>query len=495
MSTLSLAGFGALGVPDDLAARLTAVGITDPSPIQLAVIPDALAGRDVIGRAPTGSGKTLAFGVPLVANLAPARAHRPTALILAPTRELAQQIANALDPLTRERGHATTSIYGGVGFGPQRKALASGAELVVACPGRLEDLISMGAVALGDVRQVVVDEADRMADMGFLPAVKRILDQTNADRQVLLFTATLDGAVTKLAAAVQRNAVRHEVGAAGPDMSACTHLFWSVDRDARGATTAEVARRLGSTMVFTRTRHGADRVAKHLAKFGVSAAPIHGGRSQPQRDRALQAFSSGDVNVLVATDVAARGVHVDDVAAVVHYDPPADGATYVHRSGRTARAGASGVVVSLVETGGERDARTLQRDIGITADITAPTFDIPATPPAAVSAPERTSAAPRQAASPRRSETRPERQQRQARPARQPRQEPARHERPSGTRQVGTVAFFHTGRGYGFITPSDGSDVYVRRDSAAGKLGKGQRVEFTLRQGPKGLEAIDVVKV
>src|SRR5690606_31249169 len=198
----------------------------------------------------------------------------------------------------------------------------------------LEDLIREGAVSLADVRQVVVDEADRMADMGFLPAVRRLLEQTHADRQVLLFTATLDKAVTKLADAVQHDAVRHEVGPAGPDLWACTHLFWAGAREERGAVTAEAARHFGSTMGFTRTRHGADRVAKHLAKLGVSAAPIHGGRSQPQRDRALRAFADGSVTVLVATDVAARGVHVDDVAAVVHYDPPGDGATYVHRSGQ-----------------------------------------------------------------------------------------------------------------------------------------------------------------
>ena len=490
MSTPSPAGFGALGVPDDLAARLAASGITDPSPIQVAVIPDALAGRDVIGRAPTGSGKTLAFGVPIVARLDGAKPHRPTALVLAPTRELAQQITNALGPLAQERGHVATSVYGGVGFEPQRKALARGAELVVACPGRLEDLIRMGAVALGDVRHVVVDEADRMADMGFLPAVKRLLDQTHPDRQVLLFTATLDKAVTKLAESAQHDPVRHEIGPEAPDMSACTHLFWSVARDARGAVAADVARHYGSTMVFTRTRHGADRVAKHLAKLGVTAAPIHGGRSQPQRDRALQAFAGGTVQVLVATDVAARGVHVDDVAAVVHYDPPADGATYIHRSGRTARAGASGTVVSLVEAGAEREAKTLQREAGIAAEITEPAFTV-APVPARTPAP-----APAAAAQPApRREQSGDRRERANRPARAERQAtPRRHEHRAG-RETGTVAFFHTGRGYGFITPADGTDVYVRRDSVTGKLGKGQRVEFTMRQGPKGFEAVDVVRL
>ncbi|HEU4840216.1 MAG TPA: DEAD/DEAH box helicase, partial [Ilumatobacteraceae bacterium] len=354
--------FGALGVPDDLTARLAAAGIAEPFPIQAAVIPDALAGRDVTGRAPTGSGKTLAFGIPLVANLKPAQRKRPTALVLAPTRELAEQIAAELRPLARARRHEVVSVYGGVGYGPQRKALDNGAELVVACPGRLEDLLTMRALSLQDVTQVVIDEADRMSDMGFLPAVRRILEQTANERQVLLFSATLDGAVGKLAAAVQRQPARHEVGAVGPDMTLTRHAFWSVDRVDRPDLTADVVRQLGSTMVFCRTRHGADRLARQLEKLGVKAAPIHGGRSQPQRDRALKAFQSGAVAALVATDVAARGVHVDDVQAVVHFDPPEDGSTYVHRSGRTARAGASGVVVSFVERGAEKDAKKLQRD-------------------------------------------------------------------------------------------------------------------------------------
>ena len=292
--------------------------------------------------------------------------------MLAPTRELAEQIAAELRPLARARRHDVVSVYGGVGYGPQRKALDNGAELVVACPGRLEDLLTMRALSLQDVNQVVIDEADRMSDMGFLPAVRRILEQTANERQVLLFSATLDGAVGKLAAAVQRQPARHEVGAVGPDMTLTRHAFWSVDRIDRPDLTADVVRQLGSTMVFCRTRHGADRLARQLEKLGVKAAPIHGGRSQPQRDRALKAFQSGAVAALVATDVAARGVHVDDVQAVVHFDPPEDGSTYVHRSGRTARAGASGVVVSFVERGAEKDAKKLQRDIRVNAEIVRP---------------------------------------------------------------------------------------------------------------------------
>jgi superfamily II DNA/RNA helicase len=367
---MSVSPFGALGVPADLIACLERAGISAPFPVQAAVIPDALAGRDVTGRAPTGSGKTLAFGVPVVANLAAAKPRRPTALVLAPTRELADQIATELRPLARARQRDVVAIYGGVGYGAQKRALDNGASLVVACPGRLEDLVQMGAVSLADVQQIVVDEADRMADMGFLPAVRRILGQTRAERQVLLFSATLDGAVGKLAGAVQRNPIVHEVGAAGPDVSAARHEFWMVERPDRAATTAALVDSLGSTIVFTRTRHGADRLARQLANLGVSAAPIHGGRSQPQRDRALKDFTTGNVAALVATDVAARGVHVDDVALVLHYDLPGDGATYVHRSGRTARAGASGVVVAFVERGAEKDVRTIQREAGITVDTT-----------------------------------------------------------------------------------------------------------------------------
>ena len=330
-----------------------------------------LTGRDVSGRAPTGSGKTLAFGLPLVLNLASARRRRPTALVLAPTRELAQQIADAIAPFAGDRARRVVALYGGVGYGAQRKALDAGVDLIVACPGRLEDLISMGALALGDVHHVVIDEADRMADMGFLPAVKRIVEQTNRARQVLLFSATFDGAVGKLSAAVQHDPLRHEVGATGADVSAARHVYWGVERADRPQRTAQVVRELGSTMVFCRTRHGADRLAQQLARAGVTAAAIHGGRSQVQRDRALRDFAAGVVSTLVATDVAARGVHVDGVAAVVHYDMPADAATYVHRSGRTARAGASGVVVSLVEPGSEKAVRAFQHEVGIEGRIEA----------------------------------------------------------------------------------------------------------------------------
>ena len=448
-------------MPSDLCARLDAAAITEPFPIQSAVIPDALAGRDVAGRAPTGSGKTLAFGLPLVTRLRPAQRRRPTALVLAPTRELAQQITNELRPFVRQRGHDVVSVYGGVGYGPQRKAIEAGAELVVACPGRLEDLIDSGVVSLGDVRQVVVDEADRMADMGFLPAVRRILGLTSAERQVLLFSATFDSAVSKLAGDIQRDPVVHEIGPEGPDVTAARHIFWQVDRMERPAATADAIKAMGSTIVFCRTRHGADRLTKQLDKLGVSSAPIHGGRSQPQRDRALRAFTRGEVRSLIATDVAARGVHVDGVAGVVHFDPPQDVATYVHRSGRTARAGATGVVVSLLERSATQSARRMLREVGIDAAVSAVDLgalnDAPAPRPAAATVAPVAPVA-------------------------------------SAGRGRGVVKFFHGGRGYGFIDQGTGNDLFVHHTNVPSgeSLPVGAAVDFAVRPGRKGDEAHDV---
>ena len=305
--------FAELGLPPRILQRLQSQGMSDSFPIQAAVIPDALAGRDVAGRAPTGSGKTLGFGLPFVARLTDAKPKRPVALVLAPTRELAEQIMAEIAPFAKAEGHAAVAIYGGVGYGPQKRALDQGVEVVVACPGRLEDLLQMRALDLRDIATVVIDEADQMADMGFLPAVRRIVEQTRSDRQVLLFSATLDGPVAKLVADFQRNPARHEVGPKGPDVHAAQHLFWTVTREERVNTTAEVINRLGSTIVFTRTRHGADRLAKQLGKIGVDAEPIHGGRSQGQRDRALASFKKGSASALIATDVAARGIHVNGV--------------------------------------------------------------------------------------------------------------------------------------------------------------------------------------
>ncbi len=362
--------FAQLGVPSSICAALERRGITEPFEIQAATIADALAGYDVCGRAPTGSGKTLAFGIPLVATATDARPKRPTALVLAPTRELAEQITKEIRTFA---GDVRVGVaYGGVGYGPQLKSLRDGIEILVACPGRLEDLIARGDVRLDDVDHVVLDEADRMADMGFTPAVRRILDQVADDRQTVLFSATLDGDVAKLTRDYQRDPVRHEVGEETPDITSAHHIFWNVEHAERVATTAETVNAVWPAIIFTRTRHGADRLAKQLGRKDIKAAAIHGGRSQNQRTRALADFAKGRVHALVATDVAARGIHVDGVASVIHYDLPADHKDYVHRSGRTARAGEGGVVVSLVQAQQRKDMRRLQREVGLDVDLADP---------------------------------------------------------------------------------------------------------------------------
>jgi superfamily II DNA/RNA helicase len=362
--------FASLGVPADLVTILNAQGITTPFPIQTATIPDGLAGRDITGRAPTGSGKTLAFALPIVTRTGRAKPHRPRALVLAPTRELAAQIAAELTPLARARGRQVHVFYGGVGFEPQMKALRRGVDIAVACPGRLADLINQGAVSLGDVELVVVDEADRMADMGFLPEVRRLLDATSATRQTLLFSATLDGDVDVLIRHYQQNPSRHEIAA--PDHGPVDHHLWLVNETERTERCAELITSAGSAMVFTRTRHGADRLAKRLEQAGVPATAIHGGRTQAQRDRALDAFRRNRVRALVATDVAARGIHVDGVACVVQYDLPADSKDYVHRSGRTGRAGATGMVVTMVPHNQRSAATKLVAEAGIEATVSSP---------------------------------------------------------------------------------------------------------------------------
>jgi superfamily II DNA/RNA helicase len=358
--------FTDLGVPASMARALAARGVGAPFPVQTATLPDALAGRDVCGRAPTGSGKTIAFGIPLVVanDEAHARSRRPLALVLTPTRELAGQVADELRLLAGRGGPRVVAVYGGVGFDRQIRALRDGVEIVVACPGRLADLLRQGHLRLSSVATVVLDEADRMADMGFLPEVRRLLDQCPPDRQTLLFSATLDGAVDELVRRYQRRPARHELVDEPGRADRAEHHFWRVDRHDRVRTTALLVGRIGPTVVFCRTRRGADRVARQLTAAGVKAAAIHGDRSQSQRERALAAFHARRVDALVATDVAARGIHVDDVAGVVHFDPPADPKDYVHRSGRTARAGNHGVVVSLVPPDLRSPVGSLQRELG-----------------------------------------------------------------------------------------------------------------------------------
>ncbi len=374
--------FAELGLPEPMTVTLERRGITNPFPIQALTIPDALDGRDIAGRAPTGSGKTLAFGLPTLARLGRGRSRRPRGLILSPTRELADQIVTELRPLAKAAGRSVLAVYGGVSYGPQRSKLQQGVDLLVACPGRLEDLIDQRVVDLREVDLVVVDEADRMADMGFLPAVKRLLDMTSSDRQTILFSATLDGDVKVLTERYQRNPVHHHSELQDDAAADAEHHFWRVERNDRLHHTARVVHGANPSIVFTRTRHGADRLAKQLEREGVTAVALHGGRSQSQRNRALKDFSNGRVQALVATDVAARGIHVEGVASVIHFDPPEDEKAYVHRSGRTARAGAGGMVVSLVESGQVKAAHRIQRSLGIESPVTDPFTDSPGRRPA-----------------------------------------------------------------------------------------------------------------
>ncbi len=372
--------FSQLGLPSTLTDTLARNKIDTPFPIQSATIPDILEGRDVAGRAPTGSGKTLAFGLPILATCGVASSRRPTALILSPTRELAAQIRRDLAPYGKATKRQVFAVYGGVRYQAQRDLLNRGVDVLVATPGRLEDLMEQGAVSLANVTIVAVDEADRMADMGFLPAVRRILDATRDGRQTLLFSATLDGDVGVLVRDYQTDPVRHESGIADPDLTTVDHYFWEVDKADKVRHAAQAVRSLGTAIVFTRTRHGADRLARQIEGEGIRAVAIHGGRTQNQRDRALRSFTNGEVDALIATDVAARGIHVDDVSTVVHFDPPNDDKDYVHRSGRTARAGASGTVVSLVMHSEKRAVRRMQQRLDLMMDIERPRHLKPSAP-------------------------------------------------------------------------------------------------------------------
>ncbi len=372
--------FGRLGLPEPIVGALARRGITEPFPIQAASIPDAIEGRDVCGKAPTGSGKTLAFGSAMLARVDVADRHRPRGLVLVPTRELADQIVSELAPLAKAMSRRLVAVYGGVGYGAQKAALRRGADVVVATPGRLEDLIAQRSIELGEVDIVVLDEADRMADMGFLPAVRRILDLTLPKRQTLLFSATLDGDIAVLSRQYQRDPVLHEADTTAPEGEPATHHFWLVAHHDRPARTAEVIAAEGQSIVFTRTRHGADRLTKQLDRLGVAAVVLHGGRSQPQRTRALRAFANGQVSALIATDVAARGIHVDAVAAVIHYDPPGDHKDYVHRSGRTGRAGAGGKVISLVTEAQRRQVHVMARRLDLDPQFHTPARADSATP-------------------------------------------------------------------------------------------------------------------
>ncbi len=375
---MSTPTFSTLGVPAPLVASLTAAGITEPFPIQVDTLPDTLGGRDVLGRGKTGSGKTLAFSIPMVARLGgklaggQRRPNRPLGLILAPTRELATQITAALQPLADAYGLKSTTIFGGVSQQRQVLALKAGVDIVVACPGRLEDLMKQGLVSLDAVEITVLDEADHMADLGFLPVVTRILDKTPAGGQRLLFSATLDNGVDKIVRRFLKNEVLHSVDEVNSHVAAMTHHVFEVDGpESKRLLVEKLASGTGRRILFMRTKHHAKKLARQLIDAGIPAVDLHGNLSQVARDRNLAAFSAGDVRVLVATDVAARGVHVDDVELVIHVDPPAEHKAYLHRSGRTARAGSAGDVVTVVLPAQKRDTAALLKKAAI---MVAPQF-------------------------------------------------------------------------------------------------------------------------
>jgi superfamily II DNA/RNA helicase len=364
----SNSSFTDLGVPARLISNLSARGLTDPFPIQVSTLPDTLAGLDVLGRGKTGSGKTLAFAIPLVTRLADAkrRPAHPTGLVLAPTRELATQISAVLEPLAASYGLKVTTIFGGVSQSRQESALRAGADIVVACPGRLEDLMRQRLISLDSVDITVLDEADHMADLGFLPAVTRILAATPSSGQRLLFSATLDNGVDKLVKRFLRNHVMHSVDEVNSPVAEMTHhVFHVASAGAKTELVHRLASGTGRRILFMRTKHQARKLARQLTDAGVPSVDLHGNLSQPARDRNLAAFSSGEARVLVATDIAARGVHVDDVQLVVHVDPPAEHKAYLHRSGRTARAGSAGDVVTVVLPEQRRDTSALMRRAGI----------------------------------------------------------------------------------------------------------------------------------
>ena len=361
--------FSDLGINQDLVDVLAERGITTPFEIQTLAIPDGIAGRDVCGKAKTGSGKTLAFGIPMIQRLSKAKPHRPTGLALVPTRELAVQVCKELAPLAATRGLVFEAIYGGSPIEKQIAALKRGVDFVVATPGRMIDLIQQEELSVADLEGVVLDEADRMADMGFMPQVEWILRRTEKKHQTLLFSATLDGMVGALISRYQTDPVTHEVESREVTVAEMEHRFLAVHEMDRVRVAARIVQASNKTIIFSRTKWGADKITGKLIDEGVTASAIHGDLRQSQREKALSDFQDGRIQCLVATDVAARGIHVDDVDVVIHYDPPSDAKTYVHRSGRTARAGESGVVVSLVLWDEELEIRKLLRRLGMKLPI------------------------------------------------------------------------------------------------------------------------------
>ncbi len=364
--------FTDLGVEPTLIDVLRDGGIEEPFEVQTKTIPGALEGRDVCCRAPTGSGKTLAFGIPLVTMSPKAVPKRPTSLILTPTRELAEQIRGVLKPLAGSIGLRTASVYGGTPYKGQYRRLNKGVEILVACPGRLIDLLERGALRLDDVSIVVLDEADRMADMGFMRPVRSILDKCRQDRQTILFSATLDEEVSEIVESYQHDPLRVGIGPEEVSMDSMQHFFWKINSRGKAELASYIAEKCGRSIIFCRTRAGVNRLGDEMSEMDLSFTTLHGGMKQKQRDRSMFKFSAGQARVMIATDVASRGIDVDDVNCVIHFDPPDDGKAYKHRSGRTARAGSTGTVVSLVLRAQNRQYKRIQDEVGIRCKMTDP---------------------------------------------------------------------------------------------------------------------------
>ena len=368
--------FRELGIQPQLCNILAKKGILEPFEIQEAAIPVALSGYDLLARAPTGSGKTLAFSLPLIQTCGKAMPRKPLKLILSPTRELAEQINTVVKDFTKERGLWSYAIYGGVSYKKQNHALEKGVDILIATPGRLLDLMQSGQIHLSDIETVVLDEADRMADMGFLEPVRDIIDACENRRQVLLFSATLDDDVKVLVDLYMDEPVKVEVGPEEVSLDSMQHFFWFAKNSVKTSIACEIIRRTGRAVVFTRTRRDVERVAKEIEADGVGVVALHGGMTQRQRDRAMERFIHRECMALVATDVAARGIDVEGVNAVIHYDPPENAKAYKHRSGRTARGGESGVVFSLIKNQQKKHFNHIQRDVGIRSPFTNPELQL-----------------------------------------------------------------------------------------------------------------------
>ena len=368
--------FSDFGIDPSLVEALRNEGIVEPFEVQREAIPDAMLGRDVCCRAPTGSGKTLAFALPLISRTVEAKPKRPTSLILTPTRELAEQIRNVLHPLANSAGLGVLSVYGGTPYKGQLRKLGRGVEILVACPGRLIDLLDRGALRLDNVGVVVLDEADRMADMGFMEPVCSILDKCKPDRQTILFSATLDDDVTEIVNSYQNDPVRIGIGPEEVSMDSMQHHFWKVNFRTKANLSSYITEKCGRSIIFCRTRAGVNRLGDEMSEIGSSFTTLHGGMNQKQRDKSMQKFSAGRVRVLIATDVASRGIDVNDVSCIIHFDPPENGKAYKHRSGRTARAGSTGTVVSLVQGSQNKKYRRIQHEVGIRCKFTEPNVEM-----------------------------------------------------------------------------------------------------------------------